>query len=387
VTFVKPDGTKDTFMPTDGTGAYVAGETQALGALYFTDYAPDMAGNWSVSFTMTAQNITDSSGTVQYAGCTSNTAYFSVQTNPVLAGLLNGYPWASLPNSNVYWRYPINANNREWSAISGDWTGITSTMATVNSPTQLRWQPYGTGPDTAHIVWSQPVRPGGIIGGEYGSLCYATQGSATLVNPSVVMEGKVYQNILYGATGSATTLGAPFGQFRCFDLTTGKLLYTANGSISAGIHIPGNTYTQAGTAVAVGEVPTLLASSYGHDYTSYLFGTATVNGIAYWNYYDPLTGTLMLQIANASSARLIDGDVLAFGASNGYVYRWNMTSVVNNNWQTGITWKVPLPTPITSPPPKLSLQYHKICLQLWYTTMDSTGVITQQPVAHYGTLP
>ena len=64
VTFVRPDGTKDTFMPTDGTGAYVAGETQALGALFFTYYAPNMAGNWSVSFTMPAQNITDSSGTV-----------------------------------------------------------------------------------------------------------------------------------------------------------------------------------------------------------------------------------------------------------------------------------------------------------------------------------
>ncbi len=124
VTFVKPDGTKDTFMPIDGTGAYVAGETQALGALYFTDYAPDMAGNWSVSFTMPAQNITDSSGTVLYQGCTSNTAYFTVQTDPVLAGLLNGYPWAELPNSNAYWSYPINANNREWSAISGDWTGL-----------------------------------------------------------------------------------------------------------------------------------------------------------------------------------------------------------------------------------------------------------------------
>ena len=73
MTFVKPDGTKDTFMPTDATGAYAAGQTQSLGALFFY-YTPNMAGNWSVSFTMPAQNITDSTGTVQYAGCTSNTA-------------------------------------------------------------------------------------------------------------------------------------------------------------------------------------------------------------------------------------------------------------------------------------------------------------------------
>ena len=55
VTFVRPDGTKDTFMPTDGTGPYVPGQTQSLGAIYFF-YKPNMAGNWSVSFTMPAQN-------------------------------------------------------------------------------------------------------------------------------------------------------------------------------------------------------------------------------------------------------------------------------------------------------------------------------------------
>ena len=123
VTFVKPDGSKDTFMPVDGTGVYAAGQTQSLGAIYFF-YEPDMAGNWSVSFTMPDQNLTDNTGTVLMKGCTSNTAYFTVQTDPVLAGLLNGYPWSPLPNDNVFWSYPINLNNREWSQISGDWLGI-----------------------------------------------------------------------------------------------------------------------------------------------------------------------------------------------------------------------------------------------------------------------
>src|SRR4030066_1418369 len=45
VTFVKPDGTKDTFMPTDGTGIYDPGQTQALGAIFFF-YEPNMAGKW-----------------------------------------------------------------------------------------------------------------------------------------------------------------------------------------------------------------------------------------------------------------------------------------------------------------------------------------------------
>ena len=162
VTFVRPDGTKDTFAPTDATGAYPAGMTESNGAIFFY-FSPSMAGNWSVSFTMPAQNLTDTEwspdlgNVTQYTGCTSNTFSFAVQTGIVLAGLLNGYPWQPLPNANVYWSYPINANNREWNAISGDWTGTAITAATVTAPDDLRYQPYGPGPATAHIVWSQPA--------------------------------------------------------------------------------------------------------------------------------------------------------------------------------------------------------------------------------------
>jgi hypothetical protein len=346
VTFVRPDGTKDSFMPTDGTGSYVAGETEATGSLFFTHWSPNMAGNWSVSFTMPAQNITDSSGTVQYLGCTSNTAYFTVQTEPVLAGLLNGYPWAELPNSNVYWSYPINTNNREWSQISGDWTGINYAMATVVSSSCLRWQPYGRGPASAHIVWNQPVKEGGIMGGDYGSFSFSLGNSLYNIP---IMDNKVCMNL-----PNTQPSGQSFGQFRCFDLTTGQVLYTANGTINYGLHVPGNSYTQSATSVALGEATVVLPNSFGAQYSPYLYGTATIAGVNYWNYYDPLTGVLIRQINNCSTARLLDGTELAYGAQsptatgvnpalNGYVFRWNMTSVVNNNWQTGITWKVPLP--------------------------------------------
>jgi hypothetical protein len=353
VTFVRPDGSKDTFMPTDATGAYAAGQMESLGALYFY-YQPNMAGNWSVSFTMPAQNITDSSGTVQYLGCTSNTFDFTVQTDPVLAGLLNGYPWAELPNENTYWSYPINANNREWRAISGDWTGIYFVAATVQSPTALRWQPYGSGPGTAHIVWDQAVYPGGIIGGSYSSKNYDIPQNFPEITGTVVMDGKVYLNV-----PNTQSYGQNFGQFRCIDEATGQILYTANGAISYGIHIPGNTYGQSASAASLGEAQVLLASSWGSSYTPYLWGSSRVNGVSYWNYYYPLTGALIYQFSNASEAQLIDGTVLAFGTgtvagqTGNYVYRWNMTSVKNNDWPTGITWKVPAPKTLTGAYPSI----------------------------------
>jgi hypothetical protein len=344
VTFVKPDGSKDTFMPKDETGSFVAGQMQSLGALYFY-YTPQMAGNWSVSFTLPAQNITDSQGNVQFLGCTSSTAHFTVQDDPVLAGLLNGYPWAELPNSNTYWTYPINANNREWYQIAGDWTGQSMSGITVLSSSALRWQPYGSGPNTAHIVWKQSIKTGGMIGGDYGSTSYV----AGLNDGTVIMEGKVYVNI-----PNTTPVGQSFGQFQCFDEATGKLLYTANGSITNGIHfnlyseyIQSNTATQEGGLV-------LLPNSYGSYQYPMLYGTVSVGGITYWNYYDTHTGTLLRQLRNATSARLIDGTVLAYGVSSTYgVFRWNLTSVVNNEWPTGITWKIPTPKPLNAQSPSL----------------------------------
>jgi hypothetical protein len=191
VTFINPDGTEDSFHPIDGTGQFEPGQTEAIGNIYFF-YAPDMAGNWSVSFTMPEQNITDNTGTVIYEACTSNIAYFTVQEDPVNAGLLNGYPWSQLPNPDVYWSYPISSNNREWSAISGDWliNGLSRSSAIVGA-TSNSWQPYGSGPSTGHVVWRHLLGTGGIIGGDYGSLSYVT----TVYQGALIIAGRAFVNV------------------------------------------------------------------------------------------------------------------------------------------------------------------------------------------------
>ncbi len=335
VTFVKPDGSKDTFMPVDGTGTLAPGQTESIGSIFFF-YKPDMAGNWSVSFTMPAQNITDDTGTIQYTACTSNTASFTVQTDPVNAGLLNGYPWAQLPNDNTYWSYPINSNNREWSQISGDWLQYGLVKSTVISGVGCNlWQPYGSGPNTGHVVWSQPLNTGGIVGGDYGSRSYGSPNYAG--QGAVVMDGKVFVNIPNA------------GKFECIDLTTGQVLYTADGSIQAGLRLPGDAY-----ALSFLDPSVVLANSYGAYSTPYLFGTSSpvwwfFSGPT-WNFYDPLTGTLMRSIDNASASiyRLVDGTNFAYGIEGDNLFAWDMSQVVDENWPTGITWTSPLFEPSAS---------------------------------------
>ena len=63
--------------------------------------------------------------------------------------------WSSALPGNTYWTHPISMNNREWSAISGNypWVGYYGGASMNAAP---RWDgPYVTGSTTAHILWSQ----------------------------------------------------------------------------------------------------------------------------------------------------------------------------------------------------------------------------------------
>jgi len=344
VTFTKPDGTTDIFTPTDGTGTYPAGVLDGLGTMYFL-YAPDEAGNWSVTMSMPAQNFTDATGTVEWEACTSPPAYFTVQTAPVNAGLLNGYPYSPLPNSNVYWTYPVSSNNREWAAITGNWLSF-ALGSTAMVSTSGMYQPYGSAPNTGHILWDMPYAPGGIVSGLTGSLSYGT--SAGWLAYSVIIDGNLYVN-------SATNLN-----FECISLTTGKVLWTDSGNFLCAVDLPGSAAAQA----YLGEGVTL-AGSYGSEVFPYLFravaaGTVTRTGmpIYSWNFYNIEDGTLAISLTNANATKeiFVEDSGLAYGfisnsttatyqGSYGWsggvppqIWGWNYSKVVNSNWATGLTW-------------------------------------------------
>jgi len=320
VTFTRPDGTKDTRTATDGGGHYAAGQTDPLGSIYFF-YLPNVVGNWSVTASFPAQSMTDFRGTVQYSASNSAPAYFTVQKDPVLAGVLNGYPWAPLPNDNAFWTYPISPNNREWFSVASNWLNIYGD----------NWNPYGSAPRTAHILWKTQVGLGGLVGGDHGSFSY----QPTMSYSYPILSGKVY--IPFSTTGT----------FQCFDLATGKLVFNTTGSISAAINLPGSDYAQAtGTYGATGVE---LGASFGNTPSPMLFGSTGSS----WNYYDPLSGKLMKTITNvtASGYTMTDGSSLVWGYTmtgfnltsyaynTFYVWEWNYTKVVNNDWYTGLVWK------------------------------------------------
>jgi outer membrane protein assembly factor BamB len=352
VTFTRPDGTKDTFAPVDGTNTLPAGQTEALGTIYFY-YQPTAVGTWTAQFSMPAQNYTDSFGTVSYTACTSPSTTFTVQKDPVNAGIINGYPYSPLPNQNAYWTYPINSNNREWSTISGDWLNGPVYPGAAMAPTT--YQPFGSGALSPHILWSTEQAIGGLIGGYLGSTSYSGSGIANTANAPapIVLNGNVYFNLEGGQ------------QWTGISITTGKTLFTASGQITFGIHIPGNSFSQG----------IQLATSYGAYPNPYLVYAAS--GSASWIFYDPLTGAVMrtitgvpqpvagsqgtllapYPIAGALASKWTENNPIIYGYfQSGYngtalqfaqstIWAWNLTKVTGNVWNTGLIWNTTVNSP------------------------------------------
>ncbi len=367
VTFTRPDGTNDTFMPLDGSAGHqlVPGQTEEVGTLYF-HYTPNQTGTWSVMFTMPEQSFTDNEGTVTFTAVTSQPTTFTVQQDPVNAGVLNGWPYAPLPTG--YWTRPIHSDNREWYQISGDWLqqGYDDD-AVVGS----RYNPYSTAPNTGHIVWTNQVSMGGLIGGPWGSYSYNDGGGA----PPVLMAGFVYYNM-------------PGNTFRCVDLRTGELIWEKTGSINLGWH-----YRAKGTEAG-------LPNPEAAGVTPYLVGTGTTA----WTYYDPLTGNLLLTLSGVptvSSGKRVEagqpditvagrfatywaeGDTVVYCIQeSGYnttipdqlainnLIKWDYSQVTGNNWSTGIVWNVTMKGPDGSAGPG-----DAVVRGSFYTTPDrSIGV-------------
>ena len=328
ITFTKPDGTTDSFMPQEGNNVLPPGMTDRLGTLWLY-YYPDQTGNWSVKYSMPGQTIAPEGFAVYYEGATSPTTTFAVQEDMVQLG----FPPAPLPTD--YWAHPINANNREWSQISGDW--LQPYYDGYGGFYGSGFNPYSNGPDSPHILWRREVSMGGIIGGDWGSLSYTATGGT----PAIIISGKLYCN----------DAGSSPATFSCVDLRTGEKLWTAPGTVTIGQHLQGSASS------------TTLEQTANAATRAILWGLET----SQWKQYNPFNGAVLRTITNvpagaSSKSRWSDGSEIVYAAQNsGFnattgrfavnnFIKWNLTMVPTsgtgaNDWTKGIVWNVTLRQP------------------------------------------
>ena len=201
-TITKPDGSIDT---------KVFPETDPLGSAYF-NYVPTMVGTYTVVCKYPGESFPNQTRTTNniptnaiFNPAQSKTISFVVQANAVPN-------WPENPLPTGYWARPIDASNRFWGSIGGNWLDF-SQGQDYGYNYWTNFAPYTTAPNSAHIVWTKVFQQGGLVGGENGVDDYYTGESYQMKFKPIVMDGRLYYNLRVGST---TDRG-----YACDDLRTG----------------------------------------------------------------------------------------------------------------------------------------------------------------------
>ena len=321
ITVEKPDGTTETLGPFES-------QSQAAG---YVPYVPTQTGNYTFQAHFPGQTLTVAS-TDTYGPSDSVKATLTVQEEQIPE-------YKNTPLPSQYWTRPIDAQNRDWYQISGNWLGLTR----GESPNR-RVNLYSNGPETAHIAWTKEISLGGLIGGEYKSdqyfagLWYYPQAVAP-----IILNGRLYER----------TMSSPF-QYKgtvCIDIRTGEELWNKDGVFASF----GSVWFQE-----IGDI---------HGGIPYLWGTGAITdeGIVNapatgwyensvtsktWHLYDANTGDLIRTFENASTGTPTlgpNGELLVYvlNTQNHWLARWNSSAITDfiSMWTGMWQW-----TPQTGPP-------------------------------------
>ncbi len=294
INITKPDG------DTEILGPFTADPVSTA----FTRYVPDQTGNYTATFHFPAQVIKEVNPPPAYqsynhpdqindtyAESYSNTVKLVVTDTPIAE-------WEETPLPTDYWTRPIHARNRNWASISGDW------LSGAAHPGPYRFDPYLTGPETAHVLWYDQYWLGGLGGGRAGTNAYIGTPSGDRIGDPIIVNGKViFRDRVASNTG--------FGWY-AVDLYTGKRLYYMNGT----------SYPSFASVLS-------FIQPHVTGTWAYLWSTSGST----WTAIDPFSGNTVYTITNAQTAGTAvygkDGSILRYNivgsGANKRLTVWNTT--------------------------------------------------------------
>ena len=335
-----------------------------------TTWTPTTTGNYTFQCNFSGQYLTGANPPpggwtganaqfAQYIGDYYKPSVSAVVTVTVTNEMASSLPENPLPTG--YWQRPINMMNNNWNTISGNWFGDQSfTNAGYGYNMTGNFDPYTQMPTTAHVLWTTPLAPGGLIGGEYGgtleSNFYATAQYECKFK-EVIMDGILYYTYIPASSS------IPEGTI-AQDLRTGAILwhrFDINGTLR------------------LGQIWNYITpNQYGGQ--MFLWSTSGTT----WSMYEATTGNWVVDIVGGNTNGDImngpDGSILDYyidtsNSSQYYLDCWNSsqcilsvngTGDINNwrfdpvvgsrfNWTYGIMWKQPIAMSINGNPITLSL--------------------------------
>jgi outer membrane protein assembly factor BamB len=298
---VKPDGTNQTFGPynTDTTGG--------VGGIEFT---PTALGNYTIQGFFPGHDLP---GGYYVEPAISEPAYFTVQQD-----IIPGFPWVPLPTE--YWSRPIYSTNFEWAQLGGNWWGLGKPSFTDTGgydATGNNFNAYSTAPNSAHIMWVQPVafggQPGLPVSGDQESQ-YTSSSILYRQFEPVILNGIIFYK-LYPNTPTTMTYAEKAPGLAAVDLRTGEELWRieTNEIIAFGWTMQFHTIQEYGTQA-------FLVTGFNSSM---------------WRLRDPTTGYVIANITNVPSITLsgivetrddsTQGSVLYHSLEGNKLTLWNFT--------------------------------------------------------------
>jgi outer membrane protein assembly factor BamB len=294
LTITDPDG-----VNTTQTWA-VVDDTTGVQAYAFT---PDKVGNYTLTFNYPGQIHT-------WSGAYNGDHYLPAQasrtlevTNEQVPPVTNG---AALPTE--YWTRPINGQNSNWYIIASNWLNapyIRSGATSTGGAGYGRYQSDGAAPETSHIMWTNPIQNGGVVGGDStkneGEGYYTGSSYNPRFTNAIIIQGTLYYQEPNGNSGSG-------GDYVAVNLQTGEELWRIDSSqLTVGVPTFGYLYGfEDGNQHGVLPNGLLIA-------TSSVTGQGTV-----WRGYDARTGKLTsLNLTNVPSGSAASATLAANSANGG----------------------------------------------------------------------
>jgi hypothetical protein len=283
VDVTKPDGTKET---KSGIITY-GGDATA-----WYEFTPDQIGTWKLKCNFPGGYFPAgyiAGGWADPAQRYLDSAYYkpvstAEQTLVVQADSILSWPPSALPTD--YWTRPVSPENREWSAILGNYpyNGAMPNPPAGTNPyaSNYKYTPYVQAPNTAHVAWKRQGGIAGMLGGDYGQTAFTGGGGS----PSVIFQGRAYQTVTKGTDGLQSQ-----SYWQCYDIRTGEIFWEiplASGqSAPTMIHYDWN-------------LPEVFGGSAGTMATPYLVTVSSgTNGRII--YYNPWTGAVSANLTGPPS--------------------------------------------------------------------------------------
>ncbi|NLE05286.1 MAG: hypothetical protein GX638_10880, partial [Crenarchaeota archaeon] len=311
ITITKPDGSIET------KGPYTL---DAVASNYFA-YTPTMTGKYYFEMHFPGQHLEGVGGwpvpspfNNDYLESTSQRVELTVQDQAILH-------WEDYPVPSGYWTRPINAELRGIASIASNWlaAGATGPHGPRSYGYQGNYQPYGTAPNSAHVLWTREIAFGGVVGGEHGdNVYYPGETYERKFQPSIIMNGRLYYNQRLGSSSWAGLV--------CVDMNTGEQLWYKEG-----------------VTATFGQLLDMETPNQ-HGVIPYLWSVVGGYGPSTYKMYDAFSGDWILDISGVPSGSMIlgeSGEILIYtlNAAAGTLSLWNSTIAINPTIDSTWSWR------------------------------------------------